>query len=41
MERLGAHPLLVTGAAFNFKITYPEDLELAQAVLACRAGDSA
>jgi 2-C-methyl-D-erythritol 4-phosphate cytidylyltransferase len=41
MERLGAHPLLVTGAAFNFKITYPEDLELAQAVLACRAGDPA
>ncbi len=41
MERLGAHPLLVTGAAFNFKITYPQDLELARAVLACRAGDPA
>lgn len=39
MERHGVHPLLVTGAAFNFKITYPEDLELAQALLAYRAGD--
>lgn len=41
MERLGHMPLLVPGAAFNFKITYPQDLELAQAVLAFRAGDTA
>ncbi len=41
MERLGAAPLLVPGAAFNFKITYPQDLELAQALLAQRAGDRA
>ncbi|MDD4887633.1 MAG: 2-C-methyl-D-erythritol 4-phosphate cytidylyltransferase [Thiomonas sp.] len=38
MERLGAKPLLAPGAAFNFKITYPHDLELAQAVLAARTG---
>ncbi|MGC8806195.1 MAG: 2-C-methyl-D-erythritol 4-phosphate cytidylyltransferase [Thiomonas sp.] len=41
MEQRGLQPLLVPGAAFNFKITYPQDLELAQAVLALRAGDSA
>ncbi|MCE1163613.1 MAG: 2-C-methyl-D-erythritol 4-phosphate cytidylyltransferase [Thiomonas sp.] len=40
MERQGAHPLLVTGASWNFKITYPQDLELAQALLAARAGVS-
>ena len=38
MERLGAHPRLVTGAAWNFKITYPDDLELAQALLERRLG---
>ena len=38
MERQGARPLLVTGASWNFKITYSQDLELAQAVLAARAG---
>ena len=38
MERQGAHPLLVTGASWNFKITYSPDLELAQALLAARAG---
>lgn len=38
MEQLGWQPLLVPGAAFNFKITYPEDLELAQAVLTARSG---
>jgi 2-C-methyl-D-erythritol 4-phosphate cytidylyltransferase len=41
MEQSGLQPLLVPGAAFNFKITYPQDLELAQAVLAARAGASA
>ena len=40
MERQGAHPLLVTGASWNFKITNPQDLELAQALLAARAGVS-
>jgi 2-C-methyl-D-erythritol 4-phosphate cytidylyltransferase len=38
MERQGAHPLLVTGASWNFKITYSPDLELAQALLAARSG---
>ena len=38
IERQGAHPLLVTGASWNFKITYPQDLELAQALLAARSG---
>lgn len=36
IERTGARPLLVPGAAWNFKITYPDDLELAQALLAQR-----
>ncbi|CAZ88762.1 2-C-methyl-D-erythritol 4-phosphate cytidylyltransferase [Thiomonas arsenitoxydans] len=40
MERQGAYPLLVTGASWNFKITYSPDLELAQALLAARAGVS-
>jgi 2-C-methyl-D-erythritol 4-phosphate cytidylyltransferase len=40
MERQGVHPLLVTGASWNFKITYPQDLELAQALIAARAGVS-
>ena len=40
IERQGAQPLLVTGASWNFKITYPQDLELAQALLAARAGVS-
>lgn len=33
MERAGARPLLVTGSASNFKVTYPADLELAAAML--------
>lgn len=41
IEHAGAHPLLVTGASWNFKITYPQDLELAQALLAARAGAKA
>ena len=38
MEHQGARPLLVPGASWNFKITYSPDLELAQALLAARAG---
>jgi 2-C-methyl-D-erythritol 4-phosphate cytidylyltransferase len=34
MERAGHAPLLVPGSAANFKITYPDDLALAEAVLA-------
>jgi 2-C-methyl-D-erythritol 4-phosphate cytidylyltransferase len=37
MEMAGQHPLLVAGSAHNFKVTYPQDFTLAQAVLAMRA----
>ncbi len=33
VERMGHKPLLVTGDARNFKITYPHDLALAEALL--------
>jgi len=36
IERLGLKPLLVEGTAQNFKVTYPADFTLAQAVLAAR-----
>lgn len=36
MERQGLRPLLVQGSAQNFKVTYPEDFALAQAVLLAR-----
>ena len=38
VERLGLQPQLVCGGAQNFKITYPEDLALAEAVLQARLG---
>jgi 2-C-methyl-D-erythritol 4-phosphate cytidylyltransferase len=37
IEALGLHPCLVPGNALNFKITYPEDFTLAEAVLSQRA----
>ena len=37
MEMMGHHPLLVAGSAHNFKVTYPQDFALAEAVLATRA----
>ncbi|MET4578527.1 2-C-methyl-D-erythritol 4-phosphate cytidylyltransferase [Ottowia thiooxydans] len=37
MEASGHRPLLVPGSASNFKVTYPEDFALAEAVLAARA----
>lgn len=37
IEAMGLAPKLVSGSAQNFKVTYPEDFELAQAVLASRA----
>ena len=37
MERLGHAPKLVHGSAQNFKVTYPEDFALAQAILQSRA----
>ena len=36
MELAGCAPLLVEGSAQNFKVTYPQDFALAQAVLAAR-----
>jgi 2-C-methyl-D-erythritol 4-phosphate cytidylyltransferase len=39
MEAAGFEPLLVEGGSLNFKLTYPEDFALAQAVLERRARD--
>ena len=36
MEWVGRQPLLVEGSAQNFKVTYPQDFALAQAVLQSR-----
>jgi 2-C-methyl-D-erythritol 4-phosphate cytidylyltransferase len=36
IEMAGLHPLLVTGSAQNFKVTYPQDFALAQSVLQAR-----
>jgi 2-C-methyl-D-erythritol 4-phosphate cytidylyltransferase len=36
MEALGLKPKLVPGSAQNFKVTYPEDFALAEAVLTAR-----
>jgi 2-C-methyl-D-erythritol 4-phosphate cytidylyltransferase len=36
MELAGHAPLLVEGSAQNFKVTYPQDFALAQAVLNSR-----
>ena len=36
LEFVGRQPLLVQGSAQNFKVTYPEDFALAQAVLQSR-----
>ncbi len=37
IEAMGLQPLLVAGSAQNFKVTYPEDFALAEAVLQARA----
>ncbi len=36
IETIGLSPLLVPGSAQNFKVTFPEDFELAEAVLLAR-----
>jgi 2-C-methyl-D-erythritol 4-phosphate cytidylyltransferase len=36
LELMGQAPLLVEGSAQNFKVTYPQDFSLAQAVLIAR-----
>jgi 2-C-methyl-D-erythritol 4-phosphate cytidylyltransferase len=40
LERLGLHPRLVTGDITNFKVTYPQDLALAELILRDRKRDS-
>ena len=37
IEALGLYPKLVRGSGLNFKVTYPEDFALAQAILRDRA----
>jgi 2-C-methyl-D-erythritol 4-phosphate cytidylyltransferase len=37
MERMGLAPRLVEGSAQNFKVTYPADFALAEAILRSRA----
>ena len=37
MEAMGLRPRLVAGRAENFKVTYPEDFVLAEAILLARA----
>lgn len=39
MEALGRSPKLVTASSHNFKVTYPEDFALAQAILKTRSHD--
>ena len=39
IEALGLHPRLVPGAATNIKVTYPEDMALAAAILSAREED--
>jgi 2-C-methyl-D-erythritol 4-phosphate cytidylyltransferase len=41
METAGFAPLLVEGGSLNFKVTYPEDFALAEAVLARRVRNPA
>ncbi len=41
MELMGLKPLLVPGSAQNFKVTYPEDFALAEAVLNARGQNHA
>lgn len=40
MEALGHRPKLVPGGAQNFKVTYPDDFALAEAVLTQRGGNA-
>ncbi|MGL6156160.1 MAG: 2-C-methyl-D-erythritol 4-phosphate cytidylyltransferase, partial [Ralstonia mannitolilytica] len=39
MEACGHKPLLVAGALRNFKVTYPDDFALAEAILAHASHD--
>ncbi|MDE2256015.1 MAG: 2-C-methyl-D-erythritol 4-phosphate cytidylyltransferase, partial [Betaproteobacteria bacterium] len=37
VEQMGLSPLLVAGSSSNFKVTYAEDLLLAEAILLARS----
>jgi len=39
IEAIGLTPKLVSGSAQNFKVTYPEDFEMAEALLRLRGAD--
>ena len=39
MERMGVSPMLVPGGADNFKVTYPSDFAMAEAILTHRSMD--
>ena len=40
LEAMGLHPRLVKGSAQNFKVTYAEDVALAEAILTTRSKES-
>ncbi|MEG1101673.1 MAG: 2-C-methyl-D-erythritol 4-phosphate cytidylyltransferase, partial [Comamonas sp.] len=40
MEAMGHRPKLIPGGAHNFKVTYPDDFALAEAVLMQRGGSA-
>jgi 2-C-methyl-D-erythritol 4-phosphate cytidylyltransferase len=40
MERMGVSPMLVPGGADNFKVTYPSDFAMAEAILTHRSMDT-
>jgi len=37
IEAMGFSPLLVPSASYNFKVTFAEDMQLAQSVLSSRS----
>jgi 2-C-methyl-D-erythritol 4-phosphate cytidylyltransferase len=40
IEAMGFSPLLVPSASYNFKVTFAEDMQLAQSVLSSRSTHS-
>jgi 2-C-methyl-D-erythritol 4-phosphate cytidylyltransferase len=36
LERMGLRPRIVSGSRENLKVTYPEDVAIAEAILAAR-----
>ncbi len=41
LEAMGLHPRLVTGSGENLKVTWPEDLAIAESILSARASGAA